>query len=125
MTSKERLLAVLSGKLPDRVPVSTYELNGWNSDSFENKEPSYKKLMDLIREKTDCLYMTGVPLKNPYVKNNTSIEKRTEGISTISNITLKTPKGDLKQVTRVDSNVITTWNLEHLLKTDEDLLRYM
>ena len=56
MTSKERLLAVLKGNIPDRVPVSAYELNGWNYDSFENKEPSYKKLMDLIREKTDCLY---------------------------------------------------------------------
>lgn len=125
MTSKERILAVLQKKVPDRVPVSTYELNGWNPDSFENKEPSYKKLMDLIREKTDCLYLTGTSYKNTYIKNNTSIEKKTEGISTISNIVLKTPKGDLRQITRVDSNIYTTWNLEHLLKTDEDLARYM
>ena len=125
MTSKERLLAVLKGNIPDRVPVSTYELNGWDYDSFENKEPSYKKLMDIIREKTDCLYMTGVDFHNTYMRANTFIEEKTEGISTIANITIKTPKGDIKKTTRVDSNVYTTWNLEHFLKTDEDLERYM
>ncbi|OGF49209.1 MAG: hypothetical protein A2231_07585 [Candidatus Firestonebacteria bacterium RIFOXYA2_FULL_40_8] len=125
MTSKERILAVLKGEIPDRVPVSTYELNGWNFNSFENKEPSYKKLMELIREKVDCIYMTGVSLDNIFIKKNTVVEKKTEGISTISNIIIKTPKGDIKRVTRVDSNVHTTWNLEHYLKTDEDLAKYM
>ncbi|OGF45535.1 MAG: hypothetical protein A2452_10215 [Candidatus Firestonebacteria bacterium RIFOXYC2_FULL_39_67] len=125
MTSKERLHCILKGNIPDRVPVSTYELNGWNFDSFENKEPSYKKLMDLVREKTDCLYMSSVSFDNSYIGKNTIVENKTEGISTISNIIIKTPEGDIKRTTRVDSNVYTTWNLEHFLKTDEDLKRYM
>lgn len=48
MTSKERLLKVLNGEIPDRVPISTYELCGFNSKSFENNKPSYKGLMDYI-----------------------------------------------------------------------------
>lgn len=56
MTSRERLLAVLNGEIPDRVPVSTYEMVGFGcNDSFYNTEPSYKALMEVIRDKTDCI----------------------------------------------------------------------
>ena len=55
MTSRERLLNTLDRKPTDRVPISTYELVGWNSMAFENNEPSYKPLMDEIRERTDCV----------------------------------------------------------------------
>ena len=57
-TSRERLLAAMACTAADRVPISTYELVGWNEDAWENKEPSYRRLMDVIREKTDCIYMT-------------------------------------------------------------------
>jgi len=64
MNSKERLLACMNGQVPDRVPISTYELCGYNPDSFENQDPSYAGLMALIRTHTDCIYMTGVGVPN-------------------------------------------------------------
>jgi len=36
MNSRERLLVALNGQMPDRVPISTYELVGHNSRSWEN-----------------------------------------------------------------------------------------
>ena len=57
MTSRERLLAVLNGQMPDRVPISCYELVGYDAHNFCNQEPSYQSLMDYIREKTDCICM--------------------------------------------------------------------
>ena len=57
MTSRDRLLRTFRREPVDRVPISTYELNGWNPDSFENRAPSYRALMDRIRADTDCLYM--------------------------------------------------------------------
>jgi len=57
MTSRERLLCVLNGKTPDRVPVSTYELVGYDTKNFCNTEPSYGELMDYIRRKADCIAM--------------------------------------------------------------------
>ena len=57
MTSRERLLAVLNGQMPDRVPISCYELVGYDTHNFCNQEPSYQSLMDYIREKTDCICM--------------------------------------------------------------------
>jgi len=49
MNSRERLLNVLEGNPTDRVPISTYELCGFNSNSFENNESSYRNLMEYIR----------------------------------------------------------------------------
>jgi len=57
MTSRERLLAVLNGRMPDRVPISSYELVGYNSQAWENREVSYAHLMDTIRASTDCICM--------------------------------------------------------------------
>ena len=37
MTSRERILAALACETPDRVPVSTYELVGYNSRTFEKE----------------------------------------------------------------------------------------
>jgi len=126
MTSKERILLSLNKKIPDRVPISTYELdNALNPDTWENKQPSYKKLMDFIREKVDFFYPVSVDLVNPYIKSHTFTEKRREGKSTFYTTTLITPKGDLKQVRRVDDDINTSWELEPLLKTDEDLEKYM
>lgn len=134
MTSKERLTAVLSGKIPDRVPVSTYELVGYNKNSFENRDPSYKKLMDLIREKTDCLYMeniykvktqTEIPDINTYIKSNTHKKSYREGKSVFVEYTLVTPKGDLTRKERTDDDVYTTWTLSHYLKNEDDLEKYM
>ena len=39
MTSRERLLRTMHREPVDRVPVSTYELNGYNPNSFENVAP--------------------------------------------------------------------------------------
>lgn len=51
------MLAVLDHKVPDRVPISTYELVGFNSQAWENRDPSYGRLMAAIRERTDCICM--------------------------------------------------------------------
>ena len=59
MTSRQRLLKALHIEAADRVPVCGYELVGWNDQSWYNQKTSYKPLMDLIREKTDCVYMAG------------------------------------------------------------------
>ena len=92
MTSRERLMAVIKHQIPDRVPVSTYELVGWNRSRWENNQSSYGPLMDHIREKTDCLYMTGVDNINEFVKNHINIKEWKEGISSFIHTTLSTFK---------------------------------
>jgi hypothetical protein len=56
-TSRRRLLAALACEVPDRVPICTYELVGHNSHAWENREPSYARLMERIRSECDCAAM--------------------------------------------------------------------
>ena len=127
MTFRERLLAVLNGQMTDRVPVSTYELVGYNSKSFENNEASYKPLMDFIREKTDCVCMwepvsNAVFLESAYAADS-SVENIRQDSATVTTKTVQTPKGPLKQVTKVIDNVHTVWEVEHWCKSIEDVDR--
>ncbi len=125
MNSRERLIKALKGGIPDRVPISTYELVGWNSDSFENQQESYRPLMDYIREKTDCIYMTGVSMVNRYVQEHTRVEKWREGKSTYIRVTLTTPKGELTKLDRIDCGINTVWHVEHFVKDDYDIEKYL
>ncbi len=145
MTSRQRLMYVLNHKLPDRVPISTYDMTGWHYEprnitgdakilrdlfftymtGWWNNEPSYIPLMEKIRQKADCIYMTDVPCENKYVARNTHVETRTEGHSTYTKITLVTPKGDLTQEFRVDENIYTAWQIEHRIKDESDIDKYL
>jgi len=121
MTSKERLLACLSGKIPDRVPISTYELVGWNFDSWENKEPSYSNLMEAIRRYTDCVYMWdsgGIE----FLPSECKEEKRTENDGTeVVRRTWRVSGHILSCESRFKPNIKTEWRTERLLKTEKDI----
>src|SRR5690606_17639631 len=99
MNSRQRLLKVLDREPVDRVPISTYELCGYNSLAFENNEPSYKGLMDFIREYTDCVCMWN-PASNEkaalsaYPVEVSKDKYRKENCSIIREV-LHTPKGAL------------------------------
>ena len=133
MTGAERCLAVLRGELPDRVPVSTYELVGWDSTAWENREPSYARLMEAVRRDTDCLYRWGPDWpKRGLGYFLTATEEvradkqvRQEGTDEKTLHTVHTPKGDLTCRTSVRQGIHTTWTEEHFVKTGEDIERVL
>lgn len=132
MTSRERLLAAMYCKPVDRVPISTYELVGFNPDAWENREPSYKSLMDAVRELSDCIYMTGFGHKAVERRSTVNEEKsRTqytewrEGNKSYRRTSLLTPLGPLTCLHRTDDGLYTTWTCEHLLKTVDDIEKYL
>lgn len=124
MTSRERLLRCIRHEPIDRVPISTYELVGWNPDSFENNQPSYKTLMDVIREKTDCVYMLNPGERNVNLQP-TDVQTWREGKSVYTRRTFATSKGDLSMLQREDDDVYTVWTIEHLLKDLSDIEKYL
>jgi len=125
MTSKERLLAVLRHEQPDRVPISTYELNGHDKESWYNKQPSYAALMEVIREKTDCLYGCSPRWRNLGEEKVREKTNRREGTRTYTTVTLHTPKGDLTASTMKEDGLYTTWTTEHFLKDLDDLDKWL
>lgn len=125
MTSKERLLNCIRHKPIDRVPISTYELVGWNPGAWENKEPSYKNLMDAIREYTDCMYMTDSLYAAWQPSEFLEMKVWKDGESEFTERTYHTPKGILSSLQRKDRGVHTTWTLEHTLKDISDIDLYL
>lgn len=124
MTSRERILRTLRREPVDRVPISTYELNGCNPDAWENKAPSYRRLMDRIRLDTDCLYMWGWDAFADSGLWDSRDEQRSDG-SVVTYSRLRTPKGDLTRTHVRKPDIHTSWQTEHLLKSIEDLDRYL
>lgn len=125
MTSKERLMAVLSGKMPDRVPISTYELCGYNSKSFENQEPSYQRLMDYIRANTDSLTMWNPPGTQRYANSayipEQDVREWDEANYHVTRTTLHTPGRDLTCTSKYCDDIKTVWQVEHLCKDTDDV----
>ncbi|NLG37584.1 MAG: hypothetical protein GX549_06170 [Clostridiales bacterium] len=124
MTSRERLLRAMRHEPVDRVPVSTYELVGWDPDSWENQLPAYRRLMDVIRRETDCVYMC----EPTYVKkSNDAVETRRwqEYGQNFTTVVYHSPSGDLTARYRSDQGVNTVWTLEHPLKEIGDIDRYL
>jgi hypothetical protein len=107
----------------DRVPISTYELVGWNPDAWENQQPAYRALMQFIRDHTDCMYMLGFPMDNRAAR--TTVTEWDEGPRHYSRQVLHTPTGDLTATSRWDDGLNTVWRFERFLKTDEDVARYL
>ena len=126
MNSKERLIAAMKGETPDRVPVSTYELVGWNPDAWENKEPSYARLMDLIRRRTDCMYMCGVSVPNARrEETTTSVTKWDDGGQHYVRTVYHAAGRDLVKVSSFSDDIHTVWAREHVCKDLDDLAAWL
>jgi uroporphyrinogen-III decarboxylase len=125
MTGRQRLIAALQGEPTDRVPISTYELVGHNSVSWENREPSYARLMDAIRTLTDCICMWN-PRSNATVFDSSHpvelhAETSREGDFDVTRWSIDMPRGRLTRTTKVSDNVHTVWQTEHWCKSLEDV----
>ena len=127
MNSRQRLLTALQCGTPDRVPISTYELVGYDSHLLENNDPSYRGLMQLIREKTDCLAMWNPASDEHFLGTAYAVPAEVrqwrEGNRSVTHSVLHTPLGDLSQTTVREDNLNTTWQTEHWCKTSEDVDR--
>lgn len=125
MNSRERLLAAIRRMPTDRVPISTYELVGWNTRAFENQDASYRTVMDAIREYTDCIAMWDPTSDAQVFESAARAEMRTaserDGKMTVVHRTLATPRGELTQTTRTFDDVHTVWQPEHWCKSIDDI----
>lgn len=123
MTSRERLLRCIKRKPIDRVPISVYELCGFDSDSWAYQEPSYARIMEFIREKTDCILMVDPVLNDSQTEYITQSHR--EGKTVFGDTVWHTPAGDFFQKSRVDDVIKTTWTLEHFVKSTDDVERLL
>lgn len=138
ITSRDRLLAALRHQPLDRVPISCYSLVGWDLDAWYYQQPSYKRLLKLVRESTDCFFLNSLPqlsFGNPadavigsadeMESEIYSVKKWREGESEFTRKTIHTPTGDLTSLYRQDDSVFTVWALEYPFKSIDDIDKFL
>ena len=125
MNSRERLLTVLNGKIPDRVPICGHELVGFDTHSFYNREPSYHDLMEYIRQKTDCIAMWSPASNATLVNSAYAFPSERTRIDTKDGHIIKTqvylPSRTLTSQVRLIDGVYTAWKIEPLCKDSDDI----
>lgn len=126
MTPRERLLAVLSGKMPDRVPVTVYEHSPFN-DAWANHEPSYAPLIELERTHGDSFVRASIGLPSLMDDLNAvhGAEERHERDGIVRTTEIDTPKGKLRMISRRDPAMMTYWQIEPLIKSNQDIDRLL
>ena len=131
-TNRSRLQAALACKIPDRVPINTYELTGFNMSDWYNNQPSYAGLMEHIRKNADCVVdwipqivnAHGTPCV-PFLASTypvTLISKTEQSGEFSRSIRMfRSPDGEFQSIMQTDPNVNTKWRVEHLCKSTEDV----
>lgn len=127
MTRKERMLAAVRGEDVDRVPFATYNLHPYGN-SAHRRDPSYGELLDLVVEKAGMVCKCGVDVRpassEEAIRDRTETAVERSGKKTVTTHILHTPKGDLRSVTTTPEDQPSRVT-ESLIKTDEDIERYM
>jgi hypothetical protein len=134
MTRRERLMASLRGQPVDRPSVCFYELNGLDEDPSDPdpynifSDPSWRPLLELTRQRTDCIVMRGARMKNappdPLADATTAETVETETSRFVTQ-TVRLGSRTLVRRTRRDRDTLTTWTLEHPLKDASDLKAWL
>jgi hypothetical protein len=118
----------------DRPAVSFYELNGLdqNPDNPDPlniySHPSWRPLLELTREKTDCIVMRGVAFKEiapDPIAHLAKDETWLQDGSLLTRRTVVAGERTLSMQTRRDRDVDTIWTTEHLLKGPDDLRAFL
>ena len=127
MTRKERMLAAIRRGGVDTVPFATYNLHGCGRNPHTQDE-SYRDLLALVRDTAGVYCKSGFaaaasgPVRQPGWGVATSVED--DGESRTRTSIMHTPKGDLRSVTLTPRDQ-PGYTIEHYIKTDEDIDRYM
>ncbi|MBK9119105.1 MAG: hypothetical protein IPM18_05825 [Phycisphaerales bacterium] len=128
MTPRTRLLTALRRSTPDRVPVTLYEYSRFNDD-WPNRESSYAPLLELEERYGDSFIF--LPLELPVFftaqePGRVQFEVAAQSVGSIVRVTtVQTPRGPVRSVARRDAGLMTSWQIEPLIKTDADIERVL
>jgi len=136
MSRRERLMATLRGEPVDRPAVNFYEIGGFqidpsNPDEFNvYNDPSWEPLLALAEEHTDLIRMRS-PVKlrchevdgprGEFFETNQYVQEGHRFARTVLQIGGRT----MTSLTRRSPDMDTTWTVEPLLKSVDDVKAYL
>ena len=126
MTSRERIVAALTGAQPDRVPVSLYEFSHLCPDGWANEQPSYAPLLALQQRWGDSFLFAEPDVAHVTADGNVVAGSAETGGGTVEMVRrLETPAGELRSVVRREPHVATIWQIEPFIKDADDVRRFL
>ena len=135
MTRHDRLMATLRGQPVDRPPVCFYELDGIiqnpaDPDPFNiYSHPSWKPLLDLTWEKSDCIHRRHVPFLNappdPCAELTTVKTEIDASGNRLTTVTIRAGKRTLTSRHLREPDIDTVWTTEHLVKDIDDFRAWL
>ena len=129
-SSRERLVKVLRGEKPDRVPISLYEFDGFY-DSWIHEYPEYVAILKYAEGKTDKMFFWAPSDSKPVLFYNAvdeqSIKREAwqEKSSTYIKTEIETPKGVVSTLIRQDKGIHTSWTIKPFCSSDEEAERIL
>lgn len=126
MTTRQRIIAALERRRPDRVPVSLYEMSHLNLGGWYLGEPSAQPLLDAQRELGDSILMVDLRML-AYVEDQNVIRDASamSALTTVTTETIRTPKGDLTASYRIDPGVATRWQVKAFIDDEHDIRKFL
>ncbi|NQU10769.1 hypothetical protein HQ590_08265 [bacterium] len=146
MTSRQRLMATLRGDPVDRPAVNFYEIGGISRDPSVYgtggaamdpndpdpfnvySDPSWRPLLELAENHTDLIRLRHPAAREPAGSPRGELFKVTEWAddqSRYSQTEIRVGGRTLTQLNRRDRDIATSWCLEHLLKSTDDVRAYL
>ena len=121
MTVRERLLAALSLKETDRLPINLYGVFPFSPDDWRCQRASYLPLVDFAREHADPFcrwnlgwpeFYTDAPILERFLEEGNFLER-----------TVETPRGPITTIT--NTSPATQWTKKYYCQDQEDIERFM
>jgi len=118
MTSKDRMMLALSGKKPDRLPVTIHQWQDYHLKHYMNGLSDIEAFLDTGMD----MAITRYPFVFPEDTRWKIAVGKSHGENRLQDYTVSTPKGTLRWQTA--TNEYTTWVTENMIKNDEDIFLY-
>ncbi|MBN2583832.1 MAG: hypothetical protein JXL80_12265 [Planctomycetes bacterium] len=132
MTSRERLLALLKGEPTDRIGVHVMGVRVFTDWWLKGRgsHPSYRPVIEAVRERTDCLDGIGFDQGFYYSAADIAIHRSVEQVPGHDEIehhvtVVEGPRGPLRHVDAVHKVERLPMPIEHLVKTPEDAENFL
>ena len=129
MNSRERILRVLAGLLPDRVPVSLYQIDPFDPASFWAQHPSCARLLESARQLQDTFHFyqpkTGFFFSAPESISLKVTETQDTIISRTITLTVETQLGILTRTARKTNVSSVEWVQKPWIEKVSDIEKFL
>ncbi len=122
-------MTVLMGDMPDRVPVSLYKIDPFDSESFWAGHKSFERLLQVARECQDTFHLYR-PKTGFFFSAPGSIEVKTEEfqdtpLSRMVHLTVTTRLGRLTRSARTSNTSMHLWIQKPWVESERDIEKFL